>query len=76
MAGNRIQLLVGLIISLLGTLFCFLGYVQAIWLSATPNYPAARSIYNVKVWGISTSVLLTVALFFGVGLYRSSKKLR
>jgi hypothetical protein len=73
---RRTQLLVGLIFSFLGALFCFLGYAQAIWLSATPNYPVARAIYNVRFWGISTLVLLAVALFLGVELYRSSKKIR
>ncbi|SRR6266436_7403581 len=64
--SRRIRLLVGLILSFLGAFFCLLGYAQAIWLSATPNYPVARSSYIVRFWGISTLVLLAVALFFGV----------
>jgi len=73
-AGKKKNLpLLGSILCLLAALFSFLGYVQAVWLSATPNYPADRAIYNVRVWGISTLVLFVAGVFCAMLLYRSIK---
>jgi hypothetical protein len=66
----------GLILCLLASLFCFLGYAQAIWLSATPNYPADRASYNVRTWGFSALAFFGAAVFFVVVLYKSARRLK
>lgn len=72
--GNKKGIfLLGLIVCFLAALFCFLGYAQAVWLSATPNYDADRASYNVKMWGISSLVLFGAGVLFCTLLYKSSK---
>lgn len=40
-----------IIIAVLINSFCFLGLIQAAWLSATPNFPQERTNRNMLIWG-------------------------
>ena len=74
MEGKRKLGCAGLVVSVLAMLFCFMGVVQAIWLSATPNYPLERARFNVWLWGAGTLLSFAMLCVFAFILYRTRGK--
>ena len=65
---------VGIIFSVAGGVYCFLGVAMAVWLSATPNFPPARTERNLLIWGagaLSSAAIFVVSLF---ALLRNSRR--
>ncbi len=54
-------------------LFGILGVMQAVWLSATPNFPKERAVFDVEVWMSVTLLSITAVGIFSVALYRGTK---
>lgn len=71
MVGKRLVLWVGEGIGIVGVLYCFLGVLQAAWLSATPNYPLERAKFNFYMWGAGSLLFLLLVVVLGVLLYRT-----
>ena len=51
--------------------FCLLGAAQAVWLSATPDFPPDRATRNVLIWGLGV-VASVVALIVSVLVLRKN----
>jgi uncharacterized BrkB/YihY/UPF0761 family membrane protein len=63
----------GLCFSVLALLYCLLGVAQAIWLSATPKFPAERAERNLFIWGSGTLLSFLLLCFFIFIFYRAGK---
>jgi hypothetical protein len=61
---------VALIVCILASLYCLGGVLQAEWLSATPNFPRQRAVSGLEVWGSVAVVLLVLAGWCGVSLWK------
>ena len=73
MAAGRTALIglkVALTICILATLYCFVGALQAVWLSATPNFPRMRTIRDLEIWGSGTLLSLIFVGWCGVSLWK------
>jgi len=57
----------------LALLFCLLGVVQAIWLSATPEFPLERTHRNLLIWGSGTLLSFLLLCLFIFIFYRGGK---
>ena len=67
------QLWVALAFASLVLIFCLTGWIQAIWLSATPGFPLERSYRNTTVF-VSGAIASAVAILVLVlKLYRRRK---
>jgi hypothetical protein len=66
----------GLLVSLMGTLYCFLALIMAGSFGETPNYPRARLEYNVSFWSVGILLFLGVTLVFGFLLIKKYIKHR
>ena len=74
---NKVKLgCAGLIFSTLALLFCFMGLVQAAWLSATPNFPLERTQRNLRIWGVGTVLSFVMLCAFIFIYYRAKRKYR
>jgi len=73
MNKGRLSRWVGFSLALVATLFCFLGYAEATWLSATPNYPHERAVKGAILWGIGTLIGIVLVIGFAVSLFKSYK---
>ncbi len=57
-AMNRRSSGAGIILFVIVGLYCFMGLIQAVWLSATPNFPQDRTNRNLFIWGTGTIISL------------------
>lgn len=67
---------VGLSVSVIATLYCFLAVLMAGSFGATPGYPKALLEYNVSVWTVGTLVFVALTFFLAfllVKTYRSRR---
>ena len=65
---------VRLLLCIAATLYCFVGVLQAIWLSATPNFPRPRAMRDLEIWGAATLVSLTLLVWCAVLAGKHSKR--
>jgi hypothetical protein len=63
----------GFCFSVMAVLYCLLGFVQAIWLSATPNFPPERTNRNLLIWGTGTLISLVMLCAFIYIFWRAGK---
>ena len=50
--------LIGIVFFVIAGLYCFLGVILGVWLSATPHFPIERARLDVSIWGSGTLVCL------------------
>lgn len=60
----------GLLVSLAGAAYCFLGVLMAGSFGASPGYPKERFEYNVSFWTTGTLLLAAISVLFGFLLTR------
>lgn len=59
--------------ALLVLTFCLMGWMQAIWLGATPGFPLERANRNVAVFGSGAIVCAVAVIVLGLKLYKRRK---
>lgn len=72
----RRMLRAGVIFSLLALVYCLLALAQAVWLSATPNFPEERTRLNLQVWGGGTLLFLFLEAAFAAVLCKTRQRNR
>ncbi len=65
---------VGLLVSLVATLYCFFAILMVGSLAAGPTYPKARFEYNFSIWRTATLIFLAIDVVFGIFLIMNYKK--
>jgi hypothetical protein len=66
----------GLVFFTVTALYSFVGVLQAIWLSATPNFPQARAMRDFEIWAAATLVSLALWICCALMLWKRSRRAR
>ena len=65
---------VGLLIAIVGVVYCVLGMIQLASYSAGPNYPRELATQHFRLWLLGMGLSITVGLFCLVLLWRAKNK--
>jgi len=74
MINKKTRLWLCLIAAIAILLYCLVGYLQAIWLSATPRYPQDVATRNSILWGVGTVVFFVLTVVLGIRLFLSYRR--
>ncbi len=61
-------------LSAVGGLYCCLGAIMAMWLSATPNYPKEQAASQFNYWLIGIALSFFVFIFCVVKIKKIKRK--
>ncbi len=64
-------MLLGLFIA--GAIFCLIGVMQSVWLSATPNFSQEQAKTSVAMWSVGTMLFLVASVITALLIYRGKE---